>query len=67
VARLAMRTGDARLTLREIRELAERQHIVDTLASFDWNVSRAAVALGVERTNLHKKIRAFGIRRGEKD
>ena len=23
------------------------------------------VALGVERTNLHKKIRAYGIKRGE--
>jgi transcriptional regulator of acetoin/glycerol metabolism len=28
------------------------------------NISRAAVLLDVERTNLHKKMRAFGIRRG---
>ena len=52
-----------RPTLREYRELAERHHIVDTLRSLDWNVSRAAVVLGVERTNLHKKIRAYGIKR----
>ena len=26
---------------------------------------RTAVVLGVERTNLHKKIRAYGIKRGE--
>ncbi|MCC6523100.1 MAG: sigma-54-dependent Fis family transcriptional regulator [Polyangiaceae bacterium] len=54
-----------RLSLRELREQSERRHIVATLSEFDWNVSRAAAALGVERTNLHKKIRAYGIRRGE--
>ncbi len=57
------RTG--RLTLREHREAAERSYIVDTLKELDWNISKAAVVLGVERTNLHKKIRAYGIKRGE--
>jgi DNA-binding NtrC family response regulator len=63
----AVDTGDAkkRLTLREFRERAERRYIVEVLASLDWNISRAAIALGVERTNLHKKIRAYGIQRGE--
>ncbi len=54
----------ARHTLREIRERAERDHIVGVLTEHDWNVSRAAAVLGVERTNLHKKIRAYGIKRG---
>jgi two-component system nitrogen regulation response regulator NtrX len=57
--------GKPRLTLREFRERAERRYIVDVLAGLDWNISRAAVVLGVERTNLHKKIRAYGIKRGE--
>ncbi|MEZ4226277.1 MAG: sigma-54 dependent transcriptional regulator [Polyangiaceae bacterium] len=56
--------GD-RLTLREYRDAAERSYIVSTLNDFDWNISKTAVALGVERTNLHKKIRAYGIARGE--
>ncbi|GAB4205548.1 MAG: sigma-54 dependent transcriptional regulator [Sandaracinaceae bacterium] len=56
--------GEARETLREYRERAERQYVLDTLERFDWNISRAAVALGVERTNLHKKMRSLGIRRG---
>ncbi len=30
-----------------------------------WNISRTAIVLGVERTNLHKKIRAYAIKRGE--
>jgi transcriptional regulator with GAF, ATPase, and Fis domain len=54
-----------RLTLREFRERTERRYIVDVLAGLDWNISRAAVILGIERTNLHKKIRAYGIKRGE--
>jgi two-component system nitrogen regulation response regulator NtrX len=54
-----------RLTLREYRDAAERAYIVQTLVDTDWNISRAAVALSVERTNLHKKIRAYGIKRGE--
>jgi DNA-binding NtrC family response regulator len=54
-----------RQTLREFREAAERRYIVDTLKDAEWNVSKAAVTLGVERTNLHKKIRSYGIKRGE--
>ena len=54
-----------RLTLREFRDRAERRYIIEILGSLDWNISRAAVILGVERTNLHKKIRAYGIKRGE--
>jgi DNA-binding NtrC family response regulator len=55
----------ARPTLREYRESMERNYIVETLKEADWNVSKAAVTLGVERTNLHKKIRAYAIKRGE--
>ena len=55
----------AQLTLREYRESAERTYIIDTLKQLDWNISKAAVLLGVERTNLHKKIRAYGIKRGD--
>jgi two-component system, NtrC family, nitrogen regulation response regulator NtrX len=54
-----------RLTLREHRDASERAYILDTLKELAWNISRAAVVLGVERTNLHKKIRAYGIKRGE--
>ncbi len=59
----SFRADGSRLTLREVREQAERRYIVETLEAFDWNVSRAATALGIERTNLHKKIRALGIQR----
>ncbi len=56
-----------RLTLREFRDKAEADYILSTLREFDWNISRASVVLGVERTNLHKKMRALGIRRDGMD
>ncbi len=55
--------GESRPSLREYRDGLEKAYIAETLAAFDWNISKAAVALGVERTNLHKKIRAYGIKR----
>jgi two-component system nitrogen regulation response regulator NtrX len=61
----ASRAPGERATLREHREISERRYIIETLKEADWNVSKAAVVLGVERTNLHKKIRTYGIKRGE--
>ncbi|HEX2880113.1 MAG TPA: helix-turn-helix domain-containing protein, partial [Polyangiaceae bacterium] len=52
-----------RPTLRQFRDQAERRYIIETLSSVDWNISKAAEELGIERTNLHKKIRAYGIKR----
>ena len=52
-----------RLSLKDYRDAVERGYILETLDSCDWNISKAAVLLGVERTNLHKKIRAYGIKR----
>ncbi|UJR80950.1 sigma-54-dependent transcriptional regulator [Sandaracinus amylolyticus] len=50
-------------TLREHRDRAEREYILATLRACEWNISKAATLLGVERTNLHKKMRALGLRR----
>jgi two-component system nitrogen regulation response regulator NtrX len=49
--------------LKEARETAEREHILKALEETSWNVSGAARALGMERTNLHKRIRALGLSR----
>ncbi|MBI5536203.1 MAG: sigma-54-dependent Fis family transcriptional regulator [Deltaproteobacteria bacterium] len=57
--------GTTRMTLREYRDQAERKYIVETLRALEWNISRTAITLGVERTNLHKKIRSYGIKRSE--
>ena len=49
--------------LEEARRSAERDQIMRALTDTRWNVSRAARSLGLERTNLHKRIRALGLRR----
>jgi two-component system, NtrC family, nitrogen regulation response regulator NtrX len=56
---LIARSG--RSNLREARESAEREHILKALDEASWNVSGAARTLGMERTNLHKRIRALGL------
>ncbi len=55
----------SRSNLRETRDSAERDHILRALEESNWNVSGAARALGMERTNLHKRIRALGLTRGK--
>jgi two-component system nitrogen regulation response regulator NtrX len=48
-------------TLREAREEFERDFILQKLDENDWNVSRTAEIIEIERSNLHRKIKAFGI------
>src|SRR5438034_3934697 len=57
------RDGSARSSVQEARASAEREYILRALEEANWNVSGAARALGMERTNLHKRIRALGISR----
>lgn len=48
-------------TLGEVREEAERAYILHCLEHTGGNVTQAARLLGMERTNLHKKMKALGI------
>jgi two-component system nitrogen regulation response regulator NtrX len=49
------------LPLQEARERFERDYISRTLVTQHGNISRTAEVLGVERSNLYRKMRAFGI------
>ena len=49
------------MSLHDARERFERDYILQTLAAQQGNMSRTADVLGVERSNLYKKLRAFGI------
>ena len=51
------------LPLREFRDHMEREYIQIKLDENGWNISRTATLLGIERTNLHKKMRALGLSR----
>lgn len=47
------------LTLADI----EKQHIINVLKENDWNISLAAKILGVDRTTIYHKLKAYGIDR----
>ena len=57
-----IRSSSEALSLREAREEFERDLILRRLQEFGGNVSRTADALGVERSNLYRKLNAYGIR-----
>ncbi|HMW32539.1 MAG TPA: sigma-54 dependent transcriptional regulator [bacterium] len=48
-------------TLKDFKEEAEKQYIIQVLQKNNWNVSRTAEELDVERTNLHKKLKQYNI------
>jgi DNA-binding NtrC family response regulator len=57
---------NSELPLKAFREAVERAFILHRLRELDWNVSRTAEVLGIERTHLHRKLKLLGISRGER-
>jgi DNA-binding NtrC family response regulator len=49
------------LPLREAREQFERAYLLQQFKDCDGNVARLADRVGMERTNLYRKLRALGI------
>ncbi|MEA1970286.1 MAG: sigma-54 dependent transcriptional regulator [Thermodesulfobacteriota bacterium] len=43
------------------REIFEKDYLVKKLVENNWNVKRTAESIGLERSNLHKKIKAYGL------
>jgi two-component system nitrogen regulation response regulator NtrX len=48
-------------SLREARDEFEKAFILRRLRETHWNITRAAERLGIERSNLHRKMKAYGI------
>ncbi|MFZ5693408.1 MAG: sigma-54-dependent transcriptional regulator [Pseudomonadota bacterium] len=49
------------LPLREAREMFEREYLVAQISRFGGNISRTAEFVGMERSALHRKLKALGI------
>jgi two-component system nitrogen regulation response regulator NtrX len=49
------------LPLREARELFEREYLLAQINRFGGNISRTAEFVGMERSALHRKLKALGI------
>jgi two-component system nitrogen regulation response regulator NtrX len=54
-------SGGDLMPLHDARDRFERDYILRALAAQQGNISRTADVLGVERSNLYRKMRAFGI------
>jgi two-component system nitrogen regulation response regulator NtrX len=48
-------------TLKEAREAFERAYILAELRAQEWNMSRTAERLGIERSHLYRKLKAYGL------
>ena len=46
------------------RDAFERSYLLYHLNRNDWNISRTAEEIGMERSQLHRKIKSFGLREG---
>jgi two-component system nitrogen regulation response regulator NtrX len=57
------RFGDALLreTLKQAKGEFEKAYLEKKLREFEWNISQTAEAIGIERSNLHKKIKSYGL------
>lgn len=51
-------------TLKEARDAFERDFILKKLQENNWNISKTADQLDIERSNLHRKIKAYNISQG---
>ena len=58
---LAPDSALSRSALRDAREEFEREFIIRKLEENDWNISRTADLIELERSNLHRKIKSYGI------
>jgi two-component system nitrogen regulation response regulator NtrX len=55
----------AAATLSEFQERSEREYLVRQLQKHNWNVAATARAIQTPRSNLYKKIEAYGLHREE--
>src|SRR6266404_6036099 len=54
------------LPLREAREVFERRYLDAQVSRFGGNISKTAAFIGMERSALHRKLRALGITSGDR-
>jgi len=54
------------LPLRDAREIFEREYLLAQVNRFGGNISRTAEFVGMERSALHRKLRALGVNSNER-
>ncbi len=51
--------------LSSFKDEAEKIYLLKILVENDWNVSLAAKTMGIQRSNLYRKLEKYGIERGD--
>lgn len=51
----------ANMPLRQAREAFERDYLLAQMQRFDWNISKTAEFIGMERSALHRKLKSLNI------
>ena len=46
---------------RDAKEMFEKRYLLEKLEKNGWNISRTAEEIGLERSNLHRKIKGYGL------
>lgn len=59
--RVVLGSALATLSLREARELFEREYLLTQINRFGGNISRTASFVGMERSALHRKLKSLGV------
>jgi len=57
----AVAGAEGQRSLKDARDGFERAYILAELRSNDWNMTRTAERLGIERSHLYRKIKTYGI------
>lgn len=52
-------------SLKDAKKEFEKAFLERKLKQFNWNISQTAEAIGIERSNLHKKIKTYGLEEGK--
>jgi two-component system nitrogen regulation response regulator NtrX len=58
---LVTEAAEKERSLKEARDSFERAYILAELRAHDWNMTRTAERLGIERSHLYRKIKTYGI------
>ena len=56
----------ANMSLREAREIFERDYLILQINRFGGNISKTASFVQMERSALHRKLKSLGITTGQK-
>lgn len=63
---LSLGASFAGMTLREAREVFEREYLISQINRFAGNISKTANFVGMERSALHRKLKSLNVVTGQK-